>query len=129
MLPGEIRSLLTSVPFAAWEPVGRGASARQAFTRSGPPAPRTAPRPGWAKPPLAVLGSSWLGIGAGLLVRLGFWAAGSPATMAIRASGRLLLRRNAAAQGNEGRTVPVVTPGRVRRCGAPAERGCASSPS
>ncbi|GHE05270.1 hypothetical protein [Streptomyces alanosinicus] len=48
--------------------------AAQALTRSGPPAPRTAPLPGWAKPPLAVLGSSWLGIGTGLLVRPGFWA-------------------------------------------------------
>ncbi|MGW1287110.1 hypothetical protein ACWDBD_22935 [Streptomyces sp. NPDC001118] len=48
--------------------------AAQAFTRSGPPAERTAPLPGWAKPPLAVLGSSWLGIGTGLLVRPGSWA-------------------------------------------------------
>ncbi|KOV65494.1 hypothetical protein [Streptomyces sp. MMG1121] len=48
--------------------------AGQAVTRSGPAAPRTAPLPGWAKPSLAVLGSSWLGIGAGLLVRPGFWA-------------------------------------------------------
>jgi hypothetical protein len=48
--------------------------AGQAFTRSGPAAPRTAPLPGWAKPPLAVLGSSWLGIGTGLLLRPGFWA-------------------------------------------------------
>ncbi|MGV4981241.1 hypothetical protein ACVB8X_21440 [Streptomyces sp. NRAIS4] len=47
--------------------------AGQAFTRSGPAAPRTTPLPGWAKPPLAVLGSSWLGIGTGLLVRPGFW--------------------------------------------------------
>ncbi|MEV5876413.1 hypothetical protein AB0L75_19700 [Streptomyces sp. NPDC052101] len=46
----------------------------QAVTRSGPPAARTAPLPGWAKPPLAVLGSSWLGIGTGLFVRPGFWA-------------------------------------------------------
>ncbi|MFJ5033474.1 hypothetical protein ACIQB5_36615 [Streptomyces sp. NPDC088560] len=48
--------------------------AGQAFTRSGPAAPRTVPLPGWAKPALAVLGSSWLGIGTGLLVRPGFWA-------------------------------------------------------
>ncbi|EST19528.1 hypothetical protein [Streptomyces roseochromogenus] len=46
----------------------------QAFTRPGPPAERTAPLPAWARPPLAVLGSSWLGIGTGLLVRPGFWA-------------------------------------------------------
>ncbi|OLZ63014.1 hypothetical protein AV521_40130 [Streptomyces sp. IMTB 2501] len=46
----------------------------QAFTRSGPPAERTTPLPPWAKPLLAVLGSSWLGIGTGLLVRPGFWA-------------------------------------------------------
>ncbi|WP_031161228.1 hypothetical protein [Streptomyces durhamensis] len=52
--------------------------AGQFLARSGPAAatasPRTAPLPGWAKPPLAVLGSSWLGIGTGLLVRPGFWA-------------------------------------------------------
>ncbi|WP_225826228.1 hypothetical protein [Streptomyces naphthomycinicus] len=48
--------------------------AGQAFTRSGPPPPRTLSLPGWAKPALAVLGSSWLGIGTGLLVRPGFWA-------------------------------------------------------
>ncbi|MFJ4582638.1 hypothetical protein [Streptomyces echinatus] len=48
--------------------------AGQLRTRSGPPAPRTHPLPGWAKPPLAVLGSAWLGIGTGLLVRPGFWA-------------------------------------------------------
>ena len=35
---------------------------------------RTAPLPGWSKPALAVLGSSWLGIGAGLLTRPGFWS-------------------------------------------------------
>ncbi|MFJ9850667.1 hypothetical protein [Streptomyces sp. NPDC101150] len=33
-----------------------------------------APLPGWSKPFLAVLGSAWLGIGAGLLVLPGFWA-------------------------------------------------------
>ncbi|MER7913117.1 hypothetical protein [Streptomyces sp. NPDC096068] len=32
-----------------------------------------APRPGWSKPPLAVLGSGWLGIGAGLLAFPAFW--------------------------------------------------------
>jgi hypothetical protein len=48
--------------------------AGQVLTRPGPPAPRTTPLPGWAKPPLAVLGSSWLGIGTGLLVRPAFWA-------------------------------------------------------
>ncbi|MYX97707.1 hypothetical protein GT045_23560 [Streptomyces sp. SID486] len=48
--------------------------AGQGRTRPGPPVPRTVPLPGWAKPPLAVLGSSWLGIGTGLLVRPGFWA-------------------------------------------------------
>ncbi|MFI9808725.1 hypothetical protein ACIHEJ_30945 [Streptomyces sp. NPDC052301] len=48
--------------------------AGQAFTRSGAALPRTTPLPGWSKPPLAVLGSSWLGIGTGLLVRPGFRA-------------------------------------------------------
>lgn len=46
----------------------------QLLRRSGPQIPRTAPLPGWSKPPLAVLGSSWLGIGTGLLLRPGFWA-------------------------------------------------------
>ncbi|NEA56106.1 hypothetical protein G3I60_18600 [Streptomyces sp. SID13666] len=35
---------------------------------------RVTPLPGWSKPLLAVLGSSWLGIGAGLLARPRFWA-------------------------------------------------------
>ncbi|MFD9096722.1 hypothetical protein [Streptomyces collinus] len=48
--------------------------AGQVLGRSGPALPRTAPLPGWSKPPLAVLGSSWLGIGTGLLLRPGFWA-------------------------------------------------------
>ncbi|MEU9991564.1 hypothetical protein AB0E10_33135 [Streptomyces sp. NPDC048045] len=48
--------------------------AGQLGRRSGPALPRTAPLPGWSKPPLAVLGSSWLGIGTGLLLRPGFWA-------------------------------------------------------
>ncbi|MER5939537.1 hypothetical protein ABT121_19700 [Streptomyces sp. NPDC001928] len=34
----------------------------------------TAPLPGWSKPAMAVLGSAWLGIGTGLLIRPGFWA-------------------------------------------------------
>ncbi|MDC0767403.1 hypothetical protein [Streptomyces sp. HD] len=38
------------------------------------PEPSSAPLPGWSKPPLAVLGSSWLGIGTGLLIRPDFWA-------------------------------------------------------
>ncbi|MER6631361.1 hypothetical protein ABT301_24585 [Streptomyces sp. NPDC000987] len=47
----------------------------QHLTPSGQPAgARTAPLPNWSKPPLAVLGSSWLGIGTGLLVRPGFWS-------------------------------------------------------
>ncbi|MFF0483640.1 hypothetical protein [Streptomyces sp. NPDC004435] len=40
-----------------------------------------APVPGWSKPPLAVLGSGWLGIGAGLLVLPGFWSAFVPWTV------------------------------------------------
>ncbi|MEU3462883.1 hypothetical protein ABZ721_23415 [Streptomyces sp. NPDC006733] len=39
-----------------------------------PLAARIAPLPGWSKPLLAVLGSSWLGIGAGLVARPRFWA-------------------------------------------------------
>ncbi|MET8585157.1 hypothetical protein ABZX39_30390 [Streptomyces collinus] len=46
--------------------------AGQVLGRSGPALPRTVPLPGWSKPPLAVPGSSWLGIG--LLLRPGFWA-------------------------------------------------------
>ncbi|MEX0168849.1 hypothetical protein [Streptomyces sp. LMG1-1-1.1] len=39
----------------------------------GTPARPAAPLPGWSKPPLAVLGSAWLGIGAGLLAFPDFW--------------------------------------------------------
>lgn len=46
-----------------------------------PPRNRIAPLPGWSKPPLAVLGSGWLGIGAGLLVLPRFWAAFVPWTV------------------------------------------------
>ncbi|MCT4357705.1 hypothetical protein M5362_31875 [Streptomyces sp. Je 1-79] len=35
---------------------------------------RVAPLPGWSKPPLAVLGSGWAGIGAGLLAVPDFWS-------------------------------------------------------
>ncbi|MFK0168877.1 hypothetical protein ACIQU5_08745 [Streptomyces sp. NPDC090306] len=48
--------------------------AAQYLTAAGPSAPRSAPLPAWSRPALAVLGSSWLGIGAGLVVRPGFWA-------------------------------------------------------
>ncbi|MCZ4121873.1 hypothetical protein [Streptomyces sp. H39-S7] len=45
------------------------------YTKPALPArKRIAPLPGWSKPLLAVLGSSWLGIGAGLLARPHFWA-------------------------------------------------------
>ncbi|MFV6025994.1 hypothetical protein [Streptomyces sp. NPDC056264] len=46
-------------------------------------APRhpVAPLPGWSKPPLAVVGSGWLGIGAGLLAFPGFWGALLPWTV------------------------------------------------
>lgn len=40
---------------------------------SGPPE-RIAPLPGWSKPALAVLGSGWSGIGAGLLAVPDFWS-------------------------------------------------------
>ncbi|MFI6564927.1 hypothetical protein [Streptomyces sp. NPDC050534] len=50
----------------------------QHLTPGAPLAVRAAPLPGWSKPLLAVLGSSWLGIGAGLLTRPGFWAAFVP---------------------------------------------------
>ncbi|MFG2332375.1 hypothetical protein ACGFMM_22455 [Streptomyces sp. NPDC048604] len=49
-----------------------------------PAAPRaaaTVPMPGWSKPFLAVLGSGWLGIGAGLLFLPGFWAEFVPWTV------------------------------------------------
>ncbi|MFE5796490.1 hypothetical protein ACFQ8C_28470 [Streptomyces sp. NPDC056503] len=39
------------------------------------------PMPGWSKPLLAVLGSGWLGIGAGLLFLPGFWGAFVPWTV------------------------------------------------
>ncbi|MFD6496505.1 hypothetical protein ACFV99_09065 [Streptomyces sp. NPDC059944] len=54
------------------------ALAWQYFAPAQPSGPRTAPLPGWSKPALAVLGSAWLGIGAGLLTRPGFWAAFVP---------------------------------------------------
>ncbi|MGW1247102.1 hypothetical protein [Streptomyces sp. NPDC002535] len=46
-------------------------------------APRhpVAPLPGWSKPPLAVVGSGWLGIGAGLLAFPDFWGALLPWTV------------------------------------------------
>ncbi|MFF3448775.1 hypothetical protein ACFYXJ_16770 [Streptomyces sp. NPDC002667] len=50
------------------------ALARQYLAPGRPPGPSGAPLPGWSKPALAVLGSAWLGIGTGLLVRPGFWA-------------------------------------------------------
>lgn len=50
------------------------ALAWQYLTPGRPPGPGGAPLPGWSKPALAVLGSAWLGIGTGLLVRPGFWA-------------------------------------------------------
>ncbi|CAM5650119.1 hypothetical protein [Streptomyces narbonensis] len=48
------------------------------YRRPAPPPPaaerpRAAPLPGWSKPLLAVLGSGWLGIGAGLLTFPAFW--------------------------------------------------------
>ncbi|MFJ5137494.1 hypothetical protein [Streptomyces sp. NPDC088707] len=39
------------------------------------------PLPGWSKPPLAVVGSGWLGIGAGLLAFPSFWGALVPWTV------------------------------------------------
>ncbi|MFD6554635.1 hypothetical protein [Streptomyces sp. NPDC058398] len=50
------------------------ALAWQYLAPARPLGPRGAPLPGWSKPALAVLGSAWLGIGTGLLVRPGFWA-------------------------------------------------------
>ncbi|MEU8644042.1 hypothetical protein AB0C91_19180 [Streptomyces sp. NPDC048674] len=49
------------------------ALAWQYLAPARPIGPSTAPLPGWSKPALAVLGSAWLGIGAGLLTRPGFW--------------------------------------------------------
>ncbi|MFE5946021.1 hypothetical protein [Streptomyces sp. NPDC056480] len=45
------------------------------------PRPPAVPLPGWSKPPLAVVGSGWLGIGAGLLAFPGFWGALVPWTV------------------------------------------------
>ncbi|MCC9309529.1 hypothetical protein LN042_21025 [Kitasatospora sp. RB6PN24] len=47
----------------------------QYLTPAAPVRERIVPVPGWAKPFLAVLGSSWSGIGAGLLLLPGFWGA------------------------------------------------------
>ncbi|MFF3210169.1 hypothetical protein ACFYYB_05865 [Streptomyces sp. NPDC002886] len=49
------------------------AVALQCFRPGSPLRTREIPLPGWSKPPMAVLGSAWLGIGAGLLVLPGFW--------------------------------------------------------
>ncbi|MGW2303570.1 hypothetical protein [Streptomyces sp. NPDC001809] len=54
---------------------------RPPASSAGPPAgpagaaarPPGVPLPGWSKPPLAVVGSGWLGIGAGLVAFPGFW--------------------------------------------------------
>ncbi|MFH8421395.1 hypothetical protein [Streptomyces sp. NPDC018038] len=48
---------------------------------AGAAEPTGVPLPGWSKPPLAVVGSGWLGIGAGLLVLPGFWGALVPWTV------------------------------------------------
>ena len=53
-------------------PAGRTAAA---------PRQPVVPLPGWSKPPLAVVGSGWLGIGAGLLAFPGFWGALVPWTV------------------------------------------------
>ncbi|MCX4744194.1 hypothetical protein OG455_01465 [Kitasatospora sp. NBC_01287] len=46
------------------------------YLRPARPLPtRVAPLPAWSRPALAVLGSGWFGIGAGLLVDPGFWSA------------------------------------------------------
>ncbi|GAB3657488.1 hypothetical protein GCM10027589_17590 [Actinocorallia lasiicapitis] len=45
--------------------------------RGAAPASR-APLPGWSRPPVAILGSAWLGLGAGLLVLPGYWGAFVP---------------------------------------------------
>ncbi|MEU4277535.1 hypothetical protein AB0F57_21880 [Streptomyces tanashiensis] len=52
-------------------PAGAGTEARRPAV----------PLPDWSKPPLAVLGSGWLGIGAGLLFFPAFWGALLPWTV------------------------------------------------
>lgn len=47
---------------------------RQYLKPARPMGERGVPLPGWSKPVLAVLGSAWFGIGAGLLALPGFWA-------------------------------------------------------
>ncbi|MGW1509772.1 hypothetical protein [Streptomyces sp. NPDC002394] len=53
---------------------------RRSGTAAGSRRP-VAPLPAWSKPPLAVLGSGWLGIGAGLLFFPAFWGALLPWTV------------------------------------------------
>ncbi|REE97524.1 hypothetical protein DFJ69_2997 [Thermomonospora umbrina] len=48
---------------------------------TGPDLERRAPLPAWSKPPIAVLGSAWFGIGSGLLVLPGYWSAFVPWTV------------------------------------------------
>ncbi|WP_435971359.1 hypothetical protein [Streptomyces sp. Qhu_M48] len=64
---------------SAGGPSGR-ASAGGATGSAAPRRPGV-PMPGWSKPPLAVVGSGWLGIGVGLLVVPGFWGALVPWTV------------------------------------------------
>ncbi|MFG3039556.1 hypothetical protein ACGFYZ_21940 [Streptomyces sp. NPDC048330] len=66
-------------PVRPVRPGGPAAGGETGIAQAGPgagdaPRPRpVAPLPGWSKPPLAVLGSGWLGIGAGLLAFPAFW--------------------------------------------------------
>ncbi|WP_424216637.1 hypothetical protein ACN20G_31420 (plasmid) [Streptomyces sp. BI20] len=54
----------------------RARSLERGGRRSG--APSVAPLPAWSRPALALLGSSWTGIGAGLVFLPGFWGAFVP---------------------------------------------------
>ncbi|MEU1256294.1 hypothetical protein ACWHLZ_40535 [Streptomyces chartreusis] len=57
--------------FCVWAVIALALQHRVAARQRGT---ASAPLPAWSKPPLAVLGSAWLGIGTGLLIRPGFWA-------------------------------------------------------
>ncbi|MCX4986780.1 hypothetical protein [Streptomyces sp. NBC_00572] len=71
-LAAQYRRPAERVGAASAGPVGGGPASRRQ---------PVAPMPGWSKPPLAVVGSGWFGIGFGLLALPDFWGALVPWTV------------------------------------------------
>ncbi|MER7537868.1 hypothetical protein ABTX77_24215 [Streptomyces sp. NPDC097704] len=63
------------------QPGGRNRRLMSLTEEGAAPRRPVVPLPAWSKPPLAVLGSGWLGIGAGLLFFPAFWGALLPWTV------------------------------------------------